>query len=240
MRSLTNFKKFALMLFCLISTYTHGQTERPEYVPGQILIKMKANKTSTQKNILKNEMQATVRRTRPNSSVEAWQTDKNNIHQLIRQYRDHPDIELIEPNYYYYLTTENYTEADKQAATTPDDALFSDLWAMNNTGQNGGTLDADIDAIEAWDIATGSPSVVVGLIDTGVDWKHPDLVNNIWQNLGEDADGDGRVLEWNGSTWIFDPGDINTTDDDGNGYINDFIGWDFIDNDNDPFDSRRQ
>ena len=236
MKSITNFKRFALILFCLISAYAHGQAQKPEYVPGQVLVKMKANKTSAQKNILKNEMQATLQRTRPNNRIEVWQTDKSNIEQLVSQYRDHPDIELIEPNYYYYLATENCTEADGQEDITPGDALFTDLWGMNNTGQDGGTSDADIDASEGWDIATGSPSVVVGLIDTGVDWKHSDLVNNIWQNLDEDADGDGRVLEWNGTTWIFDPGDINGIDDDGNGYIDDFIGWDFIDNDNDPSD----
>jgi len=198
---------------------------------------MKANKTSAQKNILKNEMQATLQRTRPNNRIEVWQTDKSNIHQLVSQYRNHPDIELIEPNYYYYLATENCPEADGQEDITPGDALFTDLWGMNNTGQDGGTSDADIDASEGWDIATGSPSVVVGVIDTGVDWKHPDLVNNIWQNLAEDADGDGRVLEQNANgVWIFDPGDINGIDEDGNGYADDFIGWDFIDNDNDPFD----
>ncbi len=236
MRSLTNFKRFAPMLFCFISVYSYGQTERPQYVPGQVLIKMKANKTSTEKNILKNEMQATVQRTRPNSNIEVWQTDKINIDQLISQYRDHPDIEFIEPNYYYYLTTKNYTKTDGQAATTPDDALFPDLWNMDNIGQNGGTTGADINAQVGWDIATASPSVVVGLIDSGVDWKHPDLVNNIWQNLGEDADGDGRVLEWNGTTWIFDPDDTDGIDGDGNGYIDDLIGWDFINDDNDPFD----
>jgi len=237
MKRITNFKRFALILFCLISAYTYGQTERPEYVPGQVLVKMKANKTSAQKNILRNEMKATFQRTRPNNRIEVWQTDKSNIEQLVSQYRDHPDIELIEPNYYYYLATENCTEADGQEDITPGDALFIDLWGMNNTGQNGGTPNADIDASEGWDIATGSPSVVVGLIDTGVDWKHPDLVNNIWQNLAEDADGDGRVLEQNANgVWIFDPGDINGIDEDGNGYADDFIGWDFIDNDNDPFD----
>ncbi len=120
--------------------------------------------------------------------------------------------------------------------TEPDDSQYLNQWALQNWGQNGGTPNADIDAPGAWDMITDSPSVVIGVIDTGVDWTHPDLVNNIWQNLGEDADGDGRVLEWNGTSWIFDPGDVNDIDDDGNGKIDDFVGWDFSDNDNDPSD----
>jgi len=54
--------------------------------------------------------------------------------------------------------------------------------------------------------------------------------------LGEDADGDGHVLEWDGTKWVFDPGDIDGIDDDGNNFADDFIGWDFRNNDNNPFD----
>ena len=61
----------------------------------------------------------------------------------------------------------------------PNDPSFSSLYGMHNTGQTGGTADADIDAPEAWDISTGSSSVVVGVIDTGVDYTHPDIVDNM-------------------------------------------------------------
>jgi len=204
--------------------------QTPEYAPDQFIIKMKPNKSMVDKLFLKNQMQATTRKVLPINGIEVWQIpDTNgsaNIEQIISEYRDHPDIEYIEPDYYLHLATE---AADGQDGT-PSDPDFDQQWGLHNTGQNGGTPDADINAPEAWDIATGSPSVKVAVIDTGIDWKHPDLIDNIWQNLGEDLDGDGRVIEWNGSTWIFDPDDINDTDDDGNGYADDFIGWNFVDN----------
>lgn len=85
-----------------------------------------------------------------------------------------------------------------------------------------------------WAEGDSGQGVIVANIDTGTDWLHPDLIKNIWNNLGEDADNDGRTIEWNGSTWVFDPGDVNGIDNDGNGYIDDFIGWDIGSNDNDP------
>jgi|WetSurMetagenome_2_1015567.scaffolds.fasta_scaffold01369_6 serine protease len=116
---------------------------------------------------------------------------------------------------------------------TPNDPLFSDQWALNNTGQSGGTPDADIDAVEAWEIETGDPSVVIAIIDNGTDWTHPDigdaqsLYQNIYFNLGEDTwNIDPLTQQW-------DPTSGNGIDDDGNGFIDDWIGWDLHNNDKD-------
>lgn len=97
-----------------------------------------------------------------------------------------------------------------------NDPSFSQLWGLSNTGQSGGVAGADIDALEAWRVTTGSRSVVIAVIDSGVDMNHPDLAANIWRNPGEI------------------PG--NGVDDDGNGFVDDVNGWDFVSWDNTPQD----
>ena len=116
-----------------------------------------------------------------------------------------------EPNFVYSIS-------ETTASTAPDDPAMTDgsLWGLHNTGQSGGTADADIDAPEAWDLTTGSADVVLAVIDTGVDYTHPDLAGNMWTNPGEIA-GDG-------------------IDNDSNGYVDDVYGWDFVNDDNDPMD----
>lgn len=102
------------------------------------------------------------------------------------------------------------------APVIPND-LDSRLWGMNNTGQDGGKADADIDAPEAWNISRGSRSgPVVAVIDTGVDYTHPDIKNNAWVNPGEI------------------PG--NKKDDDGNGVVDDIHGYNAINKSGDPMD----
>lgn len=100
----------------------------------------------------------------------------------------------------------------------PNDPRFSSMYGLNNTGQTGGTQDADIDAPEAWNISTGTRRTIVAVIDTGVDYNHQDLAANMWRNTGEIA-GDG-------------------IDNDGNGYADDIYGYDFANNDANPFDDQ--
>lgn len=118
----------------------------------------------------------------------------------------------------------------------PDDPNFNKQWHFKNTGGGGGTPDADIDATEAWEISNGDPSIIVAPLDSGIDYHHNDLGPNLWQNLGEDADNDGQTLIFTGGQWVFDPGDINNYDDDGNGKKDDLVGWDAEHNNNDVMD----
>ena len=90
---------------------------------------------------------------------------------------------------------------------------------------------ASLEAEAAWDIhqgENGTSPVIIALVDTGCRWTHPDLAENIWQNLVEDANHNGYTIYYNGSTWVMDTGDLNEIDDDGNGKIDDLIGWDFM------------
>ncbi|MEX2645275.1 MAG: S8 family serine peptidase [Gaiellaceae bacterium] len=111
-----------------------------------------------------------------------------------------------------------------RALATPNDPSFGQLWGLVNTGQTvdgaAGTPDADVDADAAWDVSTGSVGVAVGVIDTGVDFSHPDLAGTSWINPGENCSGCRT----------------NGVDDDGNGFVDDWRGWDFVNEDNNPFD----
>lgn len=119
-------------------------------------------------------------------------------------YQGDPNVLYVEPDYRLELNR------------MPNDPGFWQLWSLHNGGQDGGIFDVDIDAPEAWDVTTGSESLIVAVIDTGIDYRHPDLAANMWVNRGEI------------------PG--NGIDDDRNGYIDDVYGYDFANRDGDPMD----
>ncbi len=128
-----------------------------------------------------------------------------NMPEIINALKNSPNVEYAEPDY------------TVTATLIPNDTSFAtQQWDFNNTGQSGGRPDADIDAPEAWDVTTGTGATTVAVIDTGIDYNHPDLAANIWTNPGEI------------------PG--NGIDDDHNGYIDDVHGYDFVNNDGDPMD----
>jgi subtilisin family serine protease len=121
-----------------------------------------------------------------------------------------PAVEYVEPNYMY------------RHMAIPNDPRLGDLWGLVNTGQSlvggeAGVSGVDIGAERAWNIATGSEKIIVAVIDTGVDYTHPDLAANMWVNEAERAGQPG-------------------VDDDQNGVIDDVHGADFANNDGDPMD----
>jgi subtilisin family serine protease len=85
-----------------------------------------------------------------------------------------------------------------------------------------------MNADDCWALGNKGKGVLVGNADDGFHWRHPDLVHGVWQNLGEDANSNGMTIIFgSGTSSTFDPGDINGVDNDGNGKIDDLIGWDY-------------
>lgn len=113
---------------------------------------------------------------------------------------------------------------------TPNDTHWQNQWALKK-----------IEMENAWDITKPNSEILVGIMDSGIDYTHEDLIDNIWQNLGEDADCDGHTLEYIEGQWVLDPGDLDGDDDDDfdnnpETFKDDLIGWDFHYNENDPQD----
>ena len=206
----------------------------PEYVKGEILVKFKDDvelQISSDRGILEtginslNELtskwqvyemkkvfKTAEKRTEPKfiktykgETIEVPQLfniykmkipDETDIEEAIEEFEQDPNVEYAEPNYYFY-TMDTY----------PDDPYY--------TGGSQWYIDF-VNAPAAWDSTTGDTTQTIGIIDTGVDWDHPDLINKIWNNSNEIPN--------------------NGIDDDGNGFIDDIRGWDFVNDDNNPND----
>lgn len=191
-----------------------GKEEKDaEYVPDEVFVKLKADAPEGAIHKVVSRLDATILKSYASIDFFLLKLPSGTtVAQAITGLESDPLVGVVEPNFIVYPD-----------ATLPND-LVDGLWGLHNTGQlvtgfpDGGVPDADIDAPEAWDIQTGSASVVVAVIDSGVDYNHLDLAANMWVNVGEEVP----------------PG--NGIDDDGNGYVDDYRGWDFRNNDNDPFD----
>jgi subtilisin family serine protease len=173
-------------------------------VPGQVIVRYQPGSSGADR--------ADVRDDAGTSAIEGLGmpraqllriTDGDSVAATVHQLEAQPGVAYAEPNQVL------------QPASLPNDPLFDQQWGLSNDGGTvegvAGTPDADIDAPEAWDVATGSTGTVVAVMDTGADLEHPDLQNELWTNGGET------------------PG--NGIDDDGNGYVDDVHGYDFYSGD---------
>ena len=183
---------------------------KKDYKADELIIKYKNSVSATK---LKNKHSLKTEKKFKSIGAEVVKVEKgSNIESLVKTLEADPSIAFVQPNYIY------------RAADVPNDPSFNKLWGLHNTGQqiNGavGVNDVDIDyseAIQEFSKVTNQQQVVVGVIDTGIDINHPELVDSIWTNPGEIAN--------------------NGIDDDGNGYIDDIHGWDFYHSDNSVFDA---
>jgi subtilisin family serine protease len=198
----------------------NGPGTAPEYVPGELLIKFKGNTPADKEKDLRESVKAKEVGTFNSMGVRHWklgeEADVLDAIESLQSHKYKDEIEYVEPNGYRYTN---------DIATIPSDSYRGELWAMHNIGQTGGAADADIDALESWQVYNDAGTIVVAILDSGIDYNHEDLKDNIWENPGEKGlDAQNRDKRTNG------------VDDDGNGYVDDWRGWDFVNNDNDPMD----
>ena len=131
----------------------------------------------------------------------------NEAESLLAEYRALPEVEYAEPVFDIKLD-------EASEPMVPNDLRFNEQWALSNDGQNGGLAGADISALSAWATTRGSDKIVVAVLDSGVDYNHPDLVKNIWRR----------------------PEIIKQYQDKELGTIDDVRGYNALDNDGDPMD----
>ncbi len=180
---------------------------KPKVIPGELVIKFKSGVVvANMFGSLGDAGVVNVTATPNLSCVKGTVAPGRDFDQVVAQCRAQANVEYVEPNYRLY--------AIAAPPVFPNDPDFNQLYGMNQSNDN------DIDAPEAWELTTGNANIIVGVIDTGIDYDHEDLKANIWLNPGESGGGKEN----------------NNLDDDGNGYKDDYRGWNFIYKSNDPYD----
>ena len=209
------FRRVMLALLAILSWVFSGQlaqaAELEMVVPGQYIIQRKPGK-SGDRSLANQGSYSTLKagsfidvvvpgsfRSQSSTASKSEPLNWSKVAEDCAEIMKDPTIETCEPNVLVKIQA------------VPNDTLFTSQWGLRDTSAN----DADIRAATAWDRGTGSKSTLIGVIDTGVYYEHPDLSPNLWSNPGEPADG---------------------IDNDGNGYVDDFFGVNTVAQTNNPND----
>ncbi|PIK13739.1 S8 family serine peptidase [Halobacteriovorax sp. JY17] len=227
-------KKSHIMLSAAAMAISATGMAAANFVPGEMIVKMKAGAEKSALNSFKSlgvELDRTIDLSEETLYVVKFDGNKS-MKSMSSLLTSNPDVVYAEPNFIYeivkpvstfdispYISSPLTVESD---AYTPIDPKFGQLWGLANTGSNdptgaAGVAGADIDVMKAWSITQGDRRVRIAVIDTGIDYNHPDLKDQMWTN----------EAELNGEAGV---------DDDGNGYVDDIHGYDFANNDGDPRD----
>jgi subtilisin family serine protease len=184
----------------------HGQ----KYVPDEVRVRFKPGTSRRAMMLSHARVGATI--IREFSSVEGLHSVKlssaTSVKAALHGYKQDPNVLYAEPNYVLHMLD------------LPNDPLFPQQWGLSNTGQDGGTTGADIHAPQAWGITTGSSSVVVATIDSGIDYTHPDLSPNVWSSpTSFSVNNGGSVITCPAGSYGFNPvyGTCDPMDDLGHG-----------------------
>ncbi len=197
---------FAFLLFIFLQVNAQKPSVTKDYVENQIIVKLKQGLKNNTKASIMQGVNANTKHRFKTFDAELWEIPnrQENLEIIINKLQENPAIEYAELN---YIT---------KISDIPNDEHFEKLWGLRNTQQFGGKYDADIDMDQAWNITLGCSSVVVGIIDTGIDYNHEDIQNSMWVNPNEIPN--------------------NGIDDDNNDYVDDYYGYDFVNDDGDPMD----
>ena len=200
-------------LTTVIATATAPQVEA---VPGEYVVRLKPNMATMSKSTLSQALGAYVKSTIPSQNIVVVKKPSfETTISAVKSLSLNPMVDVAEPNFIY------------RASKTSNDPLMGNLWGLKNVGQKDssgkvGTPGMDIGVEQAWDITTGSEKMVVAVIDTGVDFNHPDLKDNLWTNeaeangqAGVDDDNNGVIDDIHGFNAI--TGNGNAQDDQGHG-----------------------
>lgn len=198
-----NFSKVGALAATMMLAVTANASFTTQSVPGEFVVKLKPGMMRASTQALSQQLKGFVTQKIAGQDIvvvkkAVFETNDSAIKAL----NENPMVEIAEPNYIYKINK------------APTDPLYVQTWGLANVGQADpknqvGVAGVDVNAEKAWEIQTGTREKIVAIIDTGIDWSHPDLAENMWVNEAEQ----------NGKAGV---------DDDNNGVVDDIYGYNAI------------